>query len=124
MTATPKISIPQPGQPVRGSKTGAPVMALLDLLGRRWALGVLWVLAENAPCTFNALQAKCTGISPGVLNTRLKELKLANLIEQGESGYALTSQGAELFNMMEPLGMWAKYTWAPTFEESEVPAKK
>ena len=27
---------PKPGRPVRGSRSGVPVMALLDLLGRRW----------------------------------------------------------------------------------------
>ena len=39
---------PIPGKPVRGSKTGRPIMALLDLLGRRWALRVLWEL-RNGP---------------------------------------------------------------------------
>ena len=32
--------LPKPGQPVRGSRSGAPIMALFDLLGRRWAMGV------------------------------------------------------------------------------------
>ena len=27
-------SAPRPGRPVRGSRTGRPIMALLDLLGR------------------------------------------------------------------------------------------
>ena len=27
-------TLPRPGQPVRGSKTGKPIMALFDLLGR------------------------------------------------------------------------------------------
>ncbi|HEV7693887.1 MAG TPA: hypothetical protein VGO52_23840 [Hyphomonadaceae bacterium] len=29
---------------VRGSRTGRPIMALLDLLGRRWTLRVIWEL--------------------------------------------------------------------------------
>ena len=31
-----KTNPPRPGARVRGSQTGRPVMALLDLLGRRW----------------------------------------------------------------------------------------
>ena len=27
---------------VRGSRTGRPIMVVLDVLGRRWALRVLW----------------------------------------------------------------------------------
>ena len=37
-----------PGAPVRGSRTGRPVMALLDLLGRRWSLRVLWELRDGS----------------------------------------------------------------------------
>jgi DNA-binding HxlR family transcriptional regulator len=35
---------PRPGTKVRGSSGGRPIMALLDLLGRRWALRILWEL--------------------------------------------------------------------------------
>ena len=31
---------------VRGSRTGRPIMALLDLLGRRWSLRIIWELRE------------------------------------------------------------------------------
>ena len=33
---------------VRGSRSGRPIMALLDLLGRRWSLRILWELREQA----------------------------------------------------------------------------
>ena len=32
---------------VRGSRTGRPVMALLDLLGRRWTLRIVWELRDG-----------------------------------------------------------------------------
>jgi hypothetical protein len=44
MTASP----PRPGRPVLGSTTGRPVMAALDLFGRRWTLRVLWELRDGA----------------------------------------------------------------------------
>ena len=113
---THRISIPRPGTPVRGSRSGAPVMALLDLLGRRWALGILWVLAEQGPLPFNALQSQCESISPGVLNTRIKELALAKLIDSERSGYRLTAHGRALFDLIQPLGGWARTEWSPALE--------
>lgn len=93
-------------------------MALLDLLGRRWALGILWVLARNSPLSFNSLQEKCESISPAVLNVRLKELVIAQLVVRGEEGYALSGHGAALYSMLEPLGRWSKTTWAKALAQT------
>lgn len=103
--------IPKPGEPVRGSRSGVPIMALLDLLGRRWAMGVLWNLSKGGPCTFRELQERCEAISPTVLNWRLKELREVGLIEHSAEGYRTTSTGQELYALLVPLGAWAK-KWA------------
>ena len=104
------MAIPKPGKPVRGSTTGAPIMALFDLLGRRWAMGIVWNLAAG-PSTFRALQAprsrKKTTISPSILNARLKDLQEAGLVERTLEGYALTQLGRELFALIEPLDAYA-----------------
>lgn len=114
------VSIPLPGEPVRGSRSGAPVMALLDLMGRRWALGILWTLGKQAPLSFNSLLDQCQSISPGVLNTRLKELVAARLVESADSAYRLTRQGQQFFDLVQPLGKWARDVWAKAV--AEVPA--
>jgi DNA-binding HxlR family transcriptional regulator len=104
-------AIPRPGRRVRGSTTGRPVMAALDLLGRRWALRVLWELARE-PRGFRALQADCGDVSSSVLRERLVELVEARLAEQDGAGrYALTALGAELGAALAPLGDWAQ-RWA------------
>lgn len=97
-------------KPVRGSRSGRPIMALLDLLGRRWTLRVVWELRDE-PLSFRALQAACEGMSPSVLNQRLAELREALLVEAGESGYALTPRGRELMALFEPIQRWAE-AWA------------
>lgn len=107
--------IPLPGTPVRGSKSGAPVMALFDLLGRRWSMGVVWSLCEGGPATFRDLQNRCETISPAVLNARLKELREARLVEHSNKGYAATDLGRELYSHLNPLGAWAK-VWAKALE--------
>jgi DNA-binding HxlR family transcriptional regulator len=108
--------LPMPGKPVRGSKTGKPLMALFDLLGRNWAMGVLWQLCQGGACTFRELQTRCESISPAVLNSRLKELHLTLLIEKTSKGYQPTALGQELAELLFPFGQFAK-VWATHLSE-------
>lgn len=108
---------PTPGQPVRGSKSGNHIMALFDLLGRSWAMGIIWKLQEG-PCTFRVLQERCESISPTTLNRRLKELVETFLIERTIDGYILTKKGEEVFQLLHPLESWAK-EWAKNFNKNE-----
>ena len=87
------MPIPKPGSPVRGSATGRPIMALLDLLSRRQALRILWELRED-PLRFRDLQARAE-TSPSVLNTRLGELREALIVELAPEGYRLTDLGRD-----------------------------
>lgn len=84
-------------------------MALLDLLGRRWALRVLWELRDDAALTFRELQARCGDISSSVLNDRLRELRAAGIVDSGqEGGYRLTGEGRRLLAALMPLDVWAQ----------------
>ena len=71
-------------------------MVLFDLLGRRWAMGILWHLSD-ANSTFRDLQTRCNSASPTVLNTRLKELRTVGLVERAADGYGLTNDSRALF---------------------------
>lgn len=106
-----KLSVPTPGQPVRGSRSGAPIMALFDLLGRRWAMGILWTLCKDGPLTFRALMERCETVSPTVLNSRLKELQAARFIEKSPKGYVPTELGRSIYRGLVPLAAKAK-AWA------------
>ena len=97
---------PKPGGRVRGSRTGRPIMALFDLLGRRWTLRLLWELRSGAE-SFRALQSRCDGMSPSVLNQRLAELREAGVVGRDDDGYRLTAEGQELLRAMAPLSRWA-----------------
>jgi DNA-binding HxlR family transcriptional regulator len=103
-------NIPRPGQPIRGSDRGVPIMALLDLLGRRWTLRVIWELREET-VTFRELQARCGNISSSVLNQRLAELRSAGVVEARNDGYALTDEGVRLLELYPPMQAWAD-RWA------------
>jgi DNA-binding HxlR family transcriptional regulator len=93
---------------VRGSRSGRPIMALLDLLGRRWSLRIIWELREQ-PLTSRALRAACDQASPTVLQERLSELRDAGLVElMPANGYHLTGLGKELLETFLPLHRFAE----------------
>ena len=99
-----------PGRPSRGSRGGRPIMALLDLLGRRWTLRIVWELREG-PRRFRELQ-ELIGASPTMVNARLGELRAARLVElDAEAGYRLTPLGRELLRLFLPLHHWSE-KWA------------
>jgi DNA-binding HxlR family transcriptional regulator len=85
-------------------------MAVMDLLGRRWALRIIWELRDSQ-LSFRALQEHCGGVSASVLNQRLSELREADIISNTESGYALTAEGRVLLELYGPLEDWAE-RWA------------
>jgi DNA-binding HxlR family transcriptional regulator len=96
--------------PVRGSTTGRPIMRLLDLLGRRWTLRIVWELRERTR-RFRELQ-ELIGASPTIVNTRLAELRDAKLVELDDAtGYRLTPLGQELLKLFLPLHVWSE-KWA------------
>ena len=122
MVKEPKSALP--GHPVRGSSSGRPIMVLLDLLGRRWVLRILWELRSEA-LAFRPLQAACDDVSPSVLNLRLRELRQAHLIVRSADGYTLTQRGLSLLQLFAPVNQWAE-EWAkelhagqPAGEEQE-----
>jgi DNA-binding HxlR family transcriptional regulator len=94
---------------VRGSRSGRPIMALLDLLGRRWTLRIIWELREDRALTSRALRTACDEASPTILQTRLSELREAGLVElvPGD-GYRLTILGKELTETFLPLHRFAE----------------
>ena len=91
----------------RASRTDRPLVALLDLLGRRWLLRVVWELREET-LTFRALRARCSAMSPSVLNRRLAELRQVGIVDvRSGGGYRLTAEGRALVRALQPVRRWA-----------------
>jgi DNA-binding HxlR family transcriptional regulator len=86
-------------------------MALLDLLGRRWALRIGWELRTGETLTFRELQRRCDSMSASVLNDRLRELRQAGIVELRGDGYRLTQEGQALQEPLALLDRWAA-RWA------------
>jgi DNA-binding HxlR family transcriptional regulator len=82
-------------------------MRLLDVIGRRWTLRILWELRDGA-LSFRELQRACDGLSPTTLNARLGDLRALDIVELTDDGYAFTAAGRELMPMLLAVSRWAK----------------
>ncbi len=100
--------------PDEGPRSSPATVAILDLLGRRWALRILWEL-RDAPASFQALQDRCDSMSTSVLSTRLGELRDAGLIERQAARYCLTAHGRKLLDQLSWVDDWSSQ-WASAVE--------
>ena len=82
------------------SKENAAVAQLLGLLESRYAIRVLWALKDGHPQTFRLLQDSVGGVTPNTLNTRIKELREAGLMNHNDHGYIVTTAGADLLRRL------------------------
>ena len=85
----------------------AATCQLLELLEARYAIRVRWALRDGHSQTFRLLQDSVGGITPITLNTRIKELREAGLLVHDNTGYIVTSQGAELLKRLGDLPAFA-----------------
>ncbi len=74
-------------------------------------LRVLWELRDER-LTFRALRARCSDMSPSVLNRRIGEMRAAGIVEpRAADGYRLTEDGRALLRALRPIRYWAE-RWA------------
>jgi DNA-binding HxlR family transcriptional regulator len=79
---------------------------LFDVLGRRWALRLVWEMDEDAS-TYRELASRVPDMSTSVLTDRLRELRAVGLVEHAD-GYRLTSTGRELRAQLGSMRDWAE----------------
>ncbi|MDB5947308.1 MAG: hypothetical protein JWQ33_2334 [Ramlibacter sp.] len=89
------------------SKENAAISQLLGLLESRYAMRVLWALKDGHAQTFRLLQDSVGGITPNTLNTRIKELREAGLVNHVSEGYCVTPSGSDLLKRINDLQAFA-----------------
>jgi len=89
------------------NKENAVTSQLLALLESRYALRAMWALKDGHAQTFRLLQDSVGGITPNTLNTRIKELRAAGLLDHGSDGYFVTPTGADLLKRLADLPAFA-----------------
>lgn len=104
---------------LESSANSRPIMRLLDLIGQRWALRILWELRDG-PLRSRAIRAVCDDVSPTVLQKRLSELRAGDLVMLSREGYSLTKQGNDFIAAFVPLYLFAdKWNQAVSKPNSE-----
>lgn len=106
------------------SKDNAAVSQLLGLLESRYAIRVLWALRDGHAQTFRLLQDSVGGITPNTLNTRIKELREAGLLNHGNDGYIVTTAGSDLLRRLSDLPSFAaKWSAIQTRKKGSLPSR-
>ena len=109
LSAAAAANVPQVGHEAGGqvADDDRPVRELFDLLGRRWALRVVWELRTEA-LTYRELAARIPDMSTSVLTQRLRDLRAARLVEHERGiGYMVTPQGRDLLAQLAGVREWA-----------------
>lgn len=101
-----------------------PVALATEILGERWTILVIMVLADGFS-RFNEVQRALPRISASTLTQRLRSLEQAGIVERraGESGdkwrYFLTEAGLELGELVFSLGTWG-HRWGRDLETDDL----
>ena len=90
-----------------------PVRQLINIIGDKWTLPVLYVLRENTR-RYSELQKEIPGISKKMLTQTLRKLESDKIIKRKvypvvppKTEYNLTAFGSKLIEPLEVLADWA-----------------
>ncbi|MEP5764344.1 MAG: helix-turn-helix domain-containing protein [Halieaceae bacterium] len=87
-----------------------PVAKAAEVLGEKWTILILRELLYGTS-RFSEFQRAISGISPTMLNKRLKELEAQGLVTKQDHEYALTPGGWELGPLVRQYAIWGM-RWA------------
>jgi DNA-binding HxlR family transcriptional regulator len=92
-----------------------PIRDVLDRIGDRWSMLILWTLAEAGTLRFSALKARIEDISQRMLAQTLRRLEQDGLLSRTvyptnspRVDYALTPLGKSLLDPVRELVRWAR----------------
>lgn len=97
-----------------------PFQAAIDLLSKKHAMTIVWLLQRRSPRRFNEIKHGID-VNPVTLTQRLGELEASGVISRATFNevpprveYSLTAKGRDLVPLMEQLNSWAaKHAAAP-----------
>lgn len=91
-----------------------PVRSVLDRLGDRWTVLVLYELQDGEPVRFSAIRKQIVDISPRMLAHTLRNLEQDGLVQRTvhptippQVDYQLTPMGQSFYRRVEGLIEWA-----------------
>jgi DNA-binding HxlR family transcriptional regulator len=87
----------------------------LSVIGGKWKMLILYLLAENQPVRFNNMKRRIGAITFKTLSSQLKELEADGMVKRKEYPqippkveYSLTPKGESLLPLLEQLCEWGE----------------
>lgn len=87
----------------------------LSVIGGKWKMLILYLLAENQPVRFNDMKRRIGAITFKTLSAQLKELEADGMVKRKEYPqippkveYSLTPKGESLLPLLEQLCEWGE----------------
>ncbi len=95
-----------------------PVAKAMEVLDERWTMLVLRELMSGST-RFNEIRRGVPKMSPALLSKRLRALTRAGLVSHADGVYTLTESGADLFDVVQGIGLWG-LKWIPQVGEEDL----
>ncbi|NCB91660.1 MAG: transcriptional regulator [Clostridia bacterium] len=90
-----------------------PLKYSLSLIGGKWKLPIICILANETCIRYNSLKRKLPGITNMMLSQSLKELEENGLVHREQYNevpprveYSLTTEGESILSPLESLSAW------------------
>lgn len=77
----------------------------LEVLSGKWKVPILFAVLKGRT-RFSDILSFCHGLTPKVLDAKLKELVENRMIEKHGTEYRMTTHGVALYRVMEELWSW------------------
>jgi DNA-binding HxlR family transcriptional regulator len=113
-TATASRAGPTPGPPPAGSSGPCRAREILELIGDKWSLLMIYTLGTAGTLRFSDLRRRVPAISQRMLTVTLRDLERDGLVSRAlypavppRVEYTLTPLGATLMDIVTPLIAWA-----------------
>ncbi|QBD79648.1 transcriptional regulator [Ktedonosporobacter rubrisoli] len=92
-----------------------PFAYTLSVIGGKWKMAIIYLLAESQPVRFNDLKRQLGAITYKTLSSQLKELEADGIVKRKEYPqippkveYSLTEKAETLLPVLEKLCEWGK----------------
>lgn len=104
-----KIMQEKPG----GENLLCPIRYAMEVLGGKWKLPIICVLAAGKPIRYSAIKRRLTNVTNMMLSQSLKELETAGVVHREQYNevpprveYTLTDKGMSIMPLLSQLAGW------------------
>jgi DNA-binding HxlR family transcriptional regulator len=90
-----------------------PIRYTIDVVGGKWKLPIICILARGLPTRYSTIKRKLTGVTNMMLSQSLKELESSGIVHREQYNevppkveYTLTEKGRSIIPPLQKLGEW------------------